>query len=165
MHTRILSLSLVSLLVFGCGEITPSEDDESSDVAPAAAAPTPAAPSHVDAVAPEPAQAAPAPAAPAGGTVTLTALREGFAADQAAWMGREVTVTALYFSSTSVAGELNNIALKSDRESGANTMCAFTDETRPTPAPSLTQYHPITVTGTVGSFFGSPKIDGCRIVQ
>ncbi len=125
----------------------------------------------VEAPAPAPAAAEPevdlAPPAE-GGTTTLLSLREGFAADSAAWTGQRVTVRALFMSATSVGGRPNNISLIVSQDDYAEDrlrhamMCSFGDD-----APesvNLTQYAEVTVRGTVVERFGRAGLDDCEIV-
>jgi hypothetical protein len=104
-----------------------------------------------------------------GETTTLLSLREGFAADQDAWEGQTVTVTALYMNATSAGGSLNNISLIVSEEDYAedrlahSMMCAFGDD-----APESVdrmQHDPITVRGTVVERFGRAGLEDCEIVE
>lgn len=169
--TRRLSLSLaLGLSLAACGgeeEAAPDpEPAETTEAAEAAEEPTEEAPAEDEA----PAAEAEAPAAPPaeGDTVTLLALREGFAADASAWTGREVTVSAQFMSATSVGGSLNNVSLIVSQEDYAedrlahSMMCAFGDD-----APASVdymQYAEITVRGTVVVRFGRASLDDCQIV-
>ncbi|MFK7990064.1 MAG: hypothetical protein AB8I08_28860 [Sandaracinaceae bacterium] len=103
-----------------------------------------------------------------GDSVTLLALREGFASEQAAWMGRELTVTAQFMSASSVNGSLNNVSLVVSQEDyqenrlAHSMMCAFGDN-----APESVdhrQYTEIRVRGTVVERFGRASLDDCQIL-
>lgn len=160
----LVSALLLSLSLSACG----GEEDIDTPVAT-----TEAAPPELEATpAPEPA----APAAPEptltppgeGETTTLLSLREGFAADAAAWTGQRVTVRAQFMSATSVGGHLNNVSLVVSQDDYAedrmhhSMMCAFGSD-----APesvSLMQYDEVTVRGTVVERFGRAGLDDCEIV-
>lgn len=164
MTTRNLGLTIAliaSLALGACGakeetEAAPTVETPAAATPPAEAAPAEAAPA---------AEEAPAPAPADGDTMTVAALRDAFTADQAAWIGREVTVRGLFFSATSMNGSVNNISMLATRDDDfmSSLVCGFGDD-----APAsvdLTQYHEVTVRGTVRERFRRAALEDCTIVS
>ncbi len=137
-----------------------AEDATEEATPPAATAPAPAA---APAPPPEPTPA-PAPA-PTDGAMTVPALRDAFAADQATWLGREVTVRGAFVSATSVGGALNNLSLLADRDDDfmSSVVCAFGDD--PPASVDYRQWEEVTVRGTVRERFRRPALEDCSIVE
>lgn len=159
---------IVSLLL--CLPLAACGEEESSESAEAVTADTPPADTPTEeapaAEAAEPEVNLDPPAE--GGTTNLLSLREGFAANSAAWTGQRVMVRAQFMSATRVGGSLNNVSLVVNAEDyaedrlGHSMMCAFGDN-----APDSidhTQYAAITVRGTVIERFGRAGLSDCEIV-
>lgn len=163
MTTRNLTLTLSLLASLALGACGAEEEAAPEETPVAATAPAEAEPAAEPAA--EAAPAEPAPAAPADGdTMTVAALRDAFTADQAAWIGREVTVRGLFFSATSMNGSVNNISMLATRDDDfmSSLVCGFGDD-----APAsvdLTQYHEVTVRGTVRERFRRAALEDCTIV-
>lgn len=176
MRLHLVVLCVLAILGTACGETGDApEPAAETEQAPEATPEPPAEEVAAEEVAAEEVAPAaePAPEAEAppadGEAVAILALREGFAADAAAWTGRSVTVQAQFMSATNMNGSLNNISLIVDQEDYAedrlrhSMMCAFGDD-----APdsvSLRQYEAVTVRGTVVERFGRAGLEDCQIVE
>ena len=107
-----------------------------------------------------------APKVPTDGKpIAPTVLIAGVAGDEAAWLGQEVSVTGLYFStSTTTADGEKTIILSiiDSKDNKKDTMsCRLEDGAE---APKIMQYDPITVKGKVRVAF-SGGLESCSIVK
>jgi hypothetical protein len=167
MTKRIAALLLMGTLVLACGDEEEAPTPAAADNPPAEA--TEEAREGATAEEPPAAEAVDLEPPAEGETTTLLSLREGFAASSELWMGKTVTVTAMFMNATSIGGKVNNLSLIVNEEDYAedrlahSMMCAFGDD-----APEsidLTQHSPITVRGTVIERFGRAGLEDCQIVE
>jgi hypothetical protein len=161
MNYRTITLASLVLSLAGCDIQTEQAEPQAAEQEEATPPPAQAEPEDPEpAPEPEPAQA---PAA--DGAITVQALRAGFTADQAGWLGREVTVSGLFLSATSVGGTVNNISLLESRDANMMESVLCTFGPNPPASITMTQWTQVTVRGRVREFFRRPALENCSIVE
>lgn len=112
----------------------------------------------------DPAEQAKAAGGKVGDTTTVAGLIVTYAADKAAWKGKQVEVTALYLNqNVSTSGgkqHINAIVVDHKGDKPSLTCDDLAQEPK-----GLVQYDKVTVKGTVGESFDQAALAGCEIAK
>lgn len=105
--------------------------------------------------------------APAGDAMTVADLTEKFAADEAAWIGKEVTVSGVYMNANFVKSggeeQLNNVVVVPKKgEMNPSITCDTNDKAS---IEGLKQYDAVKITGKVRKSFSRPALESCTLTR